>query len=544
MLRMILDIILSKFVFYRIKLNNYNQGDFMSYCMYLRKSRADEQADISNRFDTLQRHEDILFELSRKLGLKIEKVFREIVSGDSIEARPVMQELLFQVEKKLWDGVFVIEVERLARGDTVDQGVVARTFKYSKTKIITPIKIYDPCDEFDEEYFEFGLFMSRREYKVINRRLQRGRLSSVREGKYTGSIAPYGYRKIKLKGEKGFTLKIDEDKAAVVKLIFNLFLNGTETLEKYEPLGISKISRYLNSNNIPSPSGKKWSPSSVYGILTNPVYCGQIRWNYRPALKSVTMGKMKTERPRNSPEKYLLVSGIHEKIIDKDVFIKVQEKISTCHRPPVNRSKTIKNPLAGIIICGKCGAKMVRKPANTGDYLVCPKNCGNVSCLLGLAEEKILSAVDFLTKGYEVRLNKSPKNTPVKEESLRCFSILNLENNLRKSQKQLEMVYSLFEQGIYSKEVFDMRKNKLTTEISKIKKLLSVTQNPPQEDEEIIFEPVKITEIYQKTTDPKIKNDILKELIFKVEYKKEKSARWHCSPDAFEITVYPKLPKR
>ena len=115
--------------------------------MYLRKSRADEQADISNRFDTLQRHEDILFELSRKLGLKIEKVFREIVSGDSIEARPVMQELLFQVEKKLWDGVFVIEVERLARGDTVDQGVVARTFKYSKTKIITPIKIYDPCDE-------------------------------------------------------------------------------------------------------------------------------------------------------------------------------------------------------------------------------------------------------------------------------------------------------------------------------------------------------------------------------------------------------------
>ena len=149
-----------------------------------------------------------------------------------------------------------------------------------------------------------------------------------------------------------------------------------------------------------------------------------------------------------------------------------------------------------------------------------------------------------MTKGYEVRLNKSSKNTPVQEENLRCLSILNLESNLKKSQKQLEKVYSLFEQGIYSKEVFDMRKNKLTTEISEIKKLLSVTQNPPQKDEEIIFEPIKITEIYQKTTDPKIKNDILKELLFKVEYKKEKSARWHCSPDAFEITVYPKLPKR
>ena len=44
--------------------------------------------------------------------------------------------------------------------------------------IITPIKIYDPNDEYDEEYFEFGLFMSRREYKTIKRRMQRGRVAA------------------------------------------------------------------------------------------------------------------------------------------------------------------------------------------------------------------------------------------------------------------------------------------------------------------------------------------------------------------------------
>ena len=38
-----------------------------------------------------------------------------------------------------------------------------------------------------EEYFEFGLFMSRREYNTIKRRLQRGRLASVREGKYVAT---------------------------------------------------------------------------------------------------------------------------------------------------------------------------------------------------------------------------------------------------------------------------------------------------------------------------------------------------------------------
>ncbi|MCZ8518394.1 hypothetical protein [Paenibacillus sp. KR2-11] len=44
----------------------------------------------------------------------------------------------------------------------MDQGIVARTFKYSSTLIITPMRTYDPNNLNDEEYFEFGLFMSRR----------------------------------------------------------------------------------------------------------------------------------------------------------------------------------------------------------------------------------------------------------------------------------------------------------------------------------------------------------------------------------------------
>lgn len=43
------------------------------------------------------------------------------MSGETIAARPVMQQLLHEVEQNLWDGVLVMEVERLARGDTIDQ---------------------------------------------------------------------------------------------------------------------------------------------------------------------------------------------------------------------------------------------------------------------------------------------------------------------------------------------------------------------------------------------------------------------------------------
>ena len=113
-----------------------------------------------------------------------------------------------------------MEVERLARGDTIDQGIVSRTFQYSGTKIITPAKTYDPNNEFDEEYFEFGLFMSRREYKTIKRRLHAGRLSSVKEGKYVGSKPPYGYARIKLPHDKGFTLSPIPEQARVVQMIY------------------------------------------------------------------------------------------------------------------------------------------------------------------------------------------------------------------------------------------------------------------------------------------------------------------------------------
>ena len=140
-----------------------------SYCIYLRKSRADRDSELTSDIDVLKRHEEILLKLAKDLKLNIVKIYREVVSGDSISARPEMQNLLRDVESGIYEGVLVVEVERLARGDTKDQGTVSDTFKYSNTKIITPVKTYDPSNEFDEEYFEFGLFMSRREYKTINR---------------------------------------------------------------------------------------------------------------------------------------------------------------------------------------------------------------------------------------------------------------------------------------------------------------------------------------------------------------------------------------
>ena len=109
------------------------------YLIYLRKSRSDLEAEAHGEGETLSRHEHTLLELAKRQHLNVTDIYREVVSGDTIAARPMMQRVLSEVEQGVWSGVLVMEVERLARGDTIDQGIIAQTFKFSGTKIITPV---------------------------------------------------------------------------------------------------------------------------------------------------------------------------------------------------------------------------------------------------------------------------------------------------------------------------------------------------------------------------------------------------------------------
>lgn len=50
------------------------------FCMYLRKSRKDLEAEQHGQGETLARHEKRLFELAESMNIKISKVYREVVS--------------------------------------------------------------------------------------------------------------------------------------------------------------------------------------------------------------------------------------------------------------------------------------------------------------------------------------------------------------------------------------------------------------------------------------------------------------------------------
>lgn len=525
------------------------------YCIYLRKSRADLEAETHGEGETLARHERALMDLAKKQKLNIIKIYKEVVSGETITARPVMQQLLSDVEKGMWFGVLVMEVERLARGDTIDQGLVAQTFKYSNTKIITPMKTYAPDNEFDEEYFEFGLFMSRREYKTINRRLQAGRISSVNEGKWVGNIAPYGYKRKKLEGQKGFTLEIIPEEATIVRMIFELYTIGEQQPdETIKRLGSTLIANKLNALKIHPPKSNLWLPSQLLTMLRNPVYIGKVRWNSRPSIKKMQDGIITIERPRNSEENWILTDGLHEAIIDEDLFNKTQDYLKNNNPKPAPNKQPIKNPLTGIIVCGQCGRKMVRRPYpnKNPDTLMCPTSgCKNISSYLSYVENKILISLKQWLTDFRLQLNIENKEVISNNEiEVKKQSIKKLEEELVNLNKQVNSIHDFLEQGIYTTETFMDRSKNITVRIDQAKNNLVLLNNSLADDTrvqkkliEFIPKVEHVLEVYYSIDDPEVKNALLDEVISKAIYTKTKRSGKNGNFDDFELIVYPRMPK-
>ncbi len=514
-----------------------------TYAIYLRKSREDIESEKYGEGETLARHEKILTTLAEKRNLYIGKIYREVVSGETISERKEMQKLLKDVENEKWTGVLVVEVERLARGDTADQGRVSKAFKYSHTKIITPVKTYDPDNEFDEEYFEFGLFMSRREYKTINRRLQRGREISVSEGKFVGNIAPFGYDRVKLKDSKGYTLSINQDEAPIVKEIFRLYT--------FESTTIGSVVKRLNDMNLKPRISDEWTISSVRDIISNPTYIGKIVWNRRKQKKKTKNGHLIISRPRN--QDYLIYDGLHEPIIDNKTWELVQEKRKQ-NTPKVKHSNQIQNPLVGLVFCEKCGRPMQRRPYTKADKpatLICPNSkCDNISSKLYIVENKIIEALKIWLKNYKVDY-EIKDNSNIDNNRLIEKFIVSTKKELEKENAKLNKIYDFLENGIYSNDEFINRSKAIKENIesleNKLKEYIELLNknNEIQNEKDIMIPKLEnVIDLYNKLGTAEDKNILLKSIIAKVTYlKTEKVIKSDSDSTNFELQIYPKVTK-
>lgn len=482
------------------------------YALYLRKSRKDLELEALGQGETLARHRADLLELAERQGLTVGKIYEEMVSGESIADRPVMQELMEDVYAGRWTGVLVMEIERLARGNTKDQGEVAEAFAMSSTLIITPSKTYDPNDEFDEEYFEFGLFMSRREYKTIRRRMQRGLIASIKEGNYVGSLPPYGYDIVRI-NKKERTLALNEQ-SKYVEIMYDWFVN--------KRLNPGEIARRLTDMGVPTRTGKpEWNRSTVKEILQNNLYTGKIRWNRRKVTKEKVDGQVKRVKHRQLSEAYLIVDGKHPAIISEEMFEKAQSLFTGS--VPVKAMTTVKNPFAGILVCKNCG-KVIRYQSysarpNTVDRMVHPESklCQVKSAPYDDVMAAVVGALRAHVSDFEMRRD----NTHLLAEKQRTDTLrAQAVKEIEKLERRRTGLFDFLEDGTYTRAEFTERKGVLTERIEALEQSIAEMDEVPDVDYEEKI--IKFTEVIDTLQDPdqeaKYKNQLLKDIIDRIEY--------------------------
>ncbi len=451
--------------------------------IYLRKSREDDE----NKDDTLTRHETMLTEYCARNNLHIAKVYKEVVSGESIANRPEMQKLLDDVADGLYSGVVCVEIERLSRGNQLDQVEILDVFKNSNTKIYTLNKIYDLSkEEIDEEYFEFALFMSRREYKTITRRMQRGRLQATKEGYYIGNNLPYGFDKVKQ--DKGFVLVPNEKEAEIVRFIFNEYVAG---------VGCHTIANKLNNQGIKTKRGYYWMNNRIKEVIRNKQYIGLI----------------------HSSKLNIWVDGKHDGIVDPAIFEQAQA-IDAVKAPKVRKNNMIKNPFAGLIICGTCGGVMQRRPnyRHHIDYITCyrrPECTNNKSYRVEILESMVLEELKEALKDFNYFLDNSQDEMQAKRSGKENeLNILTKE--LKSKETQLERACEMLEQGVYDIELFKKRTGALSNDIENIKQRIEEIQAEPIDDDIKALQAIPILEkVLEKypTLDAAQKNKLLKSII-------------------------------
>ena len=125
---------------------------------YLRKSRKDTELYSNESVEeTLARHKKTIQEWAyATFGTYIpdENIKEEVVSGETISGRPVLQEVLKLIENDKYRAVVCVDVQRLGRGDLEDQGRIIKHFRFSNTKVLTPNQFFDLNNNYDRKFFE------------------------------------------------------------------------------------------------------------------------------------------------------------------------------------------------------------------------------------------------------------------------------------------------------------------------------------------------------------------------------------------------------
>ena len=177
------------------------------------------------------------------------------------------------------------------------------------------------------------------ERENINVQFMAGKMQKILNGGWPGGPAPYGYRSVNKE------LVVEPEEAEIVKLIFDRYIQDDGTL--------NGVAIWLNNNGysrISKGEVKPFTYDFIVNVLDNPTYHGKINYFRRTNIKGI----------RKNPKDAVEVDGIHEAIIDEDLWQQAREKrdASSGRQEKVDEPDRV-SLLSGLIKCPACGNGLI-----------------------------------------------------------------------------------------------------------------------------------------------------------------------------------------
>ena len=335
--------------------NIYNVG------LYIRLSREDDDKNYESESITNQK--SLLLQYAKENNLRVYDIYIDDgFSGTNFD-RPGFIRLIKDIENKKINMVITKDMSRLGRdyigiGELVEKFFPEHNVRY--IAVTDNIDTYLDSTNNDIAPFKYA--------KDISKKIKTSLKAKMKDGKYVGGRAPFGYTK---DPDNKNQLLVDEEQAIVVRRIFDMALDG---------LSYYKIADILTSEGVKTPAAyygfewcgnynphfNKWNSKTIYDILNNQIYTGDLvqgrrcKVNYK--VKKIV---------KNNPDNYIVVENTHEAIIDKDIFNEVQKRL------PKNvgrKEKKENNLLDGLLYCGDCGHRIsvqARRKRDNRAYTLC-----------------------------------------------------------------------------------------------------------------------------------------------------------------------------
>lgn len=298
-----------------------------------------------------------------KVGSK--EYFEGGVSGykNAVSERDVLQEALKDAQNREYDILVAYKDDRLGRRmEDVPQYIF--DLKRENVDIYT---VKDNCispesmDALEKLMLYIRYCSAEKSSADTGMRVKDTAKQLVKQGKFMGGKAPYGYR-LELSGEiskHGRALKhpvIVSSQAEIVKYIYNLSLN-----KEYGSMRIAKLLNAHESYKHQAPNDV-WRSGTITSILTNPLYAGYTSYNRREHVGGKYV--------KLHHEDWILAEKPNPNlvIIDECTWQRVQEK-RAMRRQQLEKTEQNKNAnviscnngmlsLIDVLYCGYCGRKM------------------------------------------------------------------------------------------------------------------------------------------------------------------------------------------